>query len=215
MAWDTIIAEVNVGDYHYVLYDDYTASIGVIDTTKTIYSEIVTPYTYNGHDYVVTSMDSCFSYCINMTTAPVIPSTVTEFESCFAGCDSLTGDIYMLPIDFSQPVGIGAYHCFYNTRLPIVLHNPKTGVADTLAETANYGNVYVNTAPSLLPTSSDVELTEMNYKESMGFTTLSPQTNAELISVQVPHGNNTITTTLNNALVDLYYRAGLDIGGGA
>ena len=211
----TIVTTVTVGDYTYTLYNDYTASIEVVDTTKEIYSEIVTPYTYNGNDYVVKYMNSCFAYCINMKVAPVIPSTVTEFESCFAGCESLTGNIYMLPIDASQPVGIDAYHCFYNTIEPIVLYNPKTGIADTLAETANNGNVYVNTAPSSLPTSSGAEFTEMNYKENTKFITLSPQTNAELISVQVPHGNSTITTTLNDALVDLYYRAGLDIGGGA
>ena len=38
----------------------------------------------------VTNMDSCFSRCESLTQAPVIPAGVTNMFSCFSGCESLT-----------------------------------------------------------------------------------------------------------------------------
>jgi hypothetical protein len=67
------------GDYRYTLDDsNYTASIKVIDTTKSSYDAITNPITYNEHDYIVTNMNSTFFSCSSLTTAPEIPTSVTN-----------------------------------------------------------------------------------------------------------------------------------------
>ena len=41
----------------------------------------------------VTTMKECFVNCIKLTTAPVIPANVTNMESCFKGCSALSGTV--------------------------------------------------------------------------------------------------------------------------
>ena len=147
----------------------------------------------------VTNMSFCFYGCASLTIAPVIPSSVTNVAYCFSGCTSLTGDIYIMV--GTTPTYID---CFYNTTQSITLRGAKTSTLQSLASTANRNNVYVNTAPTSLPII--IEGSPMSYMTDSGLVQLSLQTDASLISCEVPHNNGTVITTLQDALLDLYSR---------
>lgn len=267
--------QVVVGDYIYNLKDDYTAKIYVADTSKSSYGDIITPYTYQGNDYVVTDMTSCFANCGLLAQSVVIPNSVTNMSFCFHNCTSFNQPItipnsvidmrgcfanctsfnqpitipnYVIYMDgcfesctsFNQPIVIptsvqSTQYCFRScsalnndiyllhpsqcdinqvantfsdTQRQIVLHGRDINILEAMCRFDDDIDVYISITPSSLPTTNNLELTELNYKEDDGFKMLSSQTNADVVSVQVPHRNQTITTTLNDALIDLYYRAG-------
>ena len=62
-----------------------TWSVLAEDTTKLEYGEILT--NINGKNVGI--MNYCFMDCVNMTTAPSIPSTITKMAGAFEGCSSL------------------------------------------------------------------------------------------------------------------------------
>lgn len=150
----------------------------------------------------VTDISWCFQGCTSLTTAPVIPRSVANMSACFMICESLTGDIYVITHHDVESID----RCFSSTTKPITLHGNNILTLESLASTATNNNVYVNTTPTTLP--STIECTPMNYQTDNGLVQLSPQTDASLVSVQVPNGGETITTTLEDALVDLYQRVG-------
>lgn len=147
----------------------------------------------------VTNMSSCFDNCTSLTTAPVIPYDVDFVHSCFKECTLLEGDIYIQSAQLVSYVS-----CFQGTTKPITLHGNNISILEALASTTTNNNIYINTTPTTLP--STMECAPMNYQTDNGLVQLSPQTDASLVSVQVPNGSGTITTTLEDALVDLYSR---------
>lgn len=151
----------------------------------------------------VINISDCFSNCNSLLHAPVIPTTVKNIEECFRGCVALKGDIYIYTDNLAN-----ISNCFMGTTQSITLHamNNNVDICEQLASTATNNNVYINTTPTTLP--STIECTPMNYMTDNRLVQLSPQTDASLVSVQVPHGSGTITTTLEDALVDLYQRVG-------
>ena len=215
---------VIIGDYRYSTTSAGTAMVNVVDTTKTSYGEILSSVEIGSVTYSVTSMSSCFEICTSLTTAPEIPSSVTSMSSCFRNCTSLTtapvipssvtdmngcfssctalyGDIFI------NSTAVNYTNCFHSTTQPITLHGVNTSFLSQLASTATNNNVYVNTTPTPIP--STIQGTNMYYQQTQKTPIqLSPQTDASLVSVEVPFGNGTITTTLQDALLDLYQRAG-------
>lgn len=158
------------------------------------------PVIPNSVEYLV----DCFINCTTLTTAPVIPSAVISMIDCFRGCTALEGDVYVYASNMSGGAVSG---CFKDTIQPIVLHsmNNNTETCDLLAATANNGNVLVNVHPETPITFTD---TEMNYKTDSGFIPVSLQTNANLVQCEIPDlvNGGTITTNVNDALLDLYER---------
>lgn len=207
-------------DNHYGYNDFPIVYAEPQDKTKAIYNLPMRDITVAGISYLVQGIEysNCanmttplelspnllklaFYKCTSLTTAPVIPDNIINMDYCFEGCTSLTGDIYIYSQQLDYP-----NRCFYDTTLPITLHamNNNVEVCEQLASTANNNNVYINTTPTTLP--STIECTPMNYQTDNGLVQLSPQTDASLVSVQVPNGSGTITTTLEDALIDLYSR---------
>lgn len=210
-----------------IVTNDSTLGIVVADQSKTNYDAIPTTIYQYGMDMPVTSLTNCFKSCTSLTTAPIIPSSVTNMESCFRdctsltqapaipnsvtdirycfyNCTSLTGDIYI----YTPQSQMG--YCFYGTTQPITLHamNDNIEVCDLLVATANNGNIFVNIHSE---TSISFTDTQMNYMTNEGLKTLSLQTNANLVQCEIPdlaHGG-TITTNVNDALIDLWRRGGI------
>lgn len=219
------MASVIIGDYEYITTGTTTARVQVVDTTKASYGEILSNVTIVGFEYSVDSMINCFQGCSSLTTAPEIPSSIASMTRCFdnctslttapvisssvmymaycfRGCTSLTGDVYIMA-DI-EPTATYIADCFYNTTQPITLRGANTDVLQSLASTANNNNVYVNIVPTLLP--NTIECSPMNYMTNDGLVQLSLQTDASLVTCEVPHNNSTVTTTLQDALLDLYSR---------
>lgn len=192
-------ATFQIGDYWYKSpNDDGTVYAWVDDDTKEYYDEIPTTVTYNNLTYTVNSLKECFWGCTNLKVAPVIPSSVTNMQRCFDGCTSLSGDIYIM----TKSLGVYGM-CFNGITNNITIHGSDALTLLRLKST-NPDYVYINTTPTTLP--STIECAPMNYQTDNGLVRLSPQTDASLVSVQVPNGSGTITTTLEDALVDLYSR---------
>ena len=154
----------------------------------------------------VNSMTECFSGCTSLAYAPVIPSSVQFMGYTFGGCSSLNGDIYI----YTSALSSAPRSTFVGTTQDIVLHsmNSNASICDQLASTADNGNVYVNVHPE---TQISFINTEMNYRQSSMFTSVSLQTNASLVQCEVPDlvNGGTIITNVNDALVDLYKRGAL------
>ncbi len=127
------------GDYKYTYStSDGGWSVAVLDKSKTEYGAIlesingqpVTDMSYTFSDCenlttapvipnTVTNMFFTFKYC-PLTTAPAIPSSVTNMEATFIGCMGLTGNIEIN----ANPT---SYHdCFYDTEKPITLSGSST-----------------------------------------------------------------------------------------
>lgn len=188
-----------VGDYWY----ENPSNTGAVrawvdDNTKEYYAEIPTTVTYNNSTYTVNSLRDCFSGCSNLKVAPVIPSTITNMQNCFRQCTSLSGDVYIMTTSVSSYTS-----CFAGITNNITIHGTDTLTLERLRGT-NPNYVYVNITPVTLP--STIECAPMNYMTDNGLVQLSPQTDTSLVSVQVPNGSGTITTTLEDALVDLSLR---------
>lgn len=219
------MASVIIGDYEYITTGTTTVRVKVVDTTKVSYGEILSNVTIDGVEYSIDSMTDCFQGCSSLTTAPEIPSSVDSMAGCFGnctslttapvisssvmymsdcfrGCTSLTGDVYIMAN--IEPTTTYIADCFYNTTQPITLRGANTDILQSLASTANNNNVYVNIAPTLLP--NTIECSPMNYMTNDGLVQLSLQTDASLVTCEVPHNNSTVTTTLQDALLDLYSR---------
>lgn len=201
-------ATFQIGDYWYKSpNDDSTVQVWVDadDMDKEYYEEIPTTVTYNNITYTVTSLNNCFAGCTKLKVAPVIPKTITNMTRCFNNCTSLSGDIYI------KTTNLSAYgSCFAGITNNITIHGTDTLTLTRLKNT-NPNYVYINTTPTTLP--STIECAPMNYKTDSGLVQLAPQTDTSLVSVQVPNGSGTITTTLEDALVDLYSRI-IFLGGG-
>lgn len=240
------MASFIIGDYEYDFYYPVPnpkypeMEVRVVDKTKVSYEPIPQTVTYNGKEYVVTGMNSCFANCTSMeyapelptssnnitmdgcfynctslVQAPVITQSVTSMNYCFYNCTSLTGDIYVYSSRMRNPNPEGdCRKCFLGTTETITLHamNNNINTCNLLASTSENDNVYVNVKPESPITFSD---TKMNYVIDGKDKLLSLQTNASLVQCQVPdlvHGGE-IVTNVNDALIDLYRRG--KIGGGA
>lgn len=155
------------------------------------------------------SMSMCFMGCTSLVAPPVIPSNVIDITDCFRGCTSLTGDIYILgsTIWFYDD-------CFNGTTQPIYLQGADPQNLIQMAQTSANNNIYVNVHPETLITFND---TQMNYMDGNELKSLSLQTNANLVQCDVPDLANggTITTNVNDALIDLYQRRAIEKAGGA
>lgn len=153
----------------------------------------------------VTNMYDCFRGCTSLVQPPVIPNSIIDMAHCFRGCTSLVGDIYI----YCDTLQLQMTYCFYDTTQPITLHamNDNVEVCDLLAATANNDNVLVNIHSETPISFTD---TQMNYMTNEGLKTLSLQTNANLVQCEVPDlvNGGTITTNVNDALVDLDNRTG-------
>lgn len=152
---------------------------------------------------------SCFYGCTSLTTAPVIPSNVISMATCFENCTALTGDIYIYSprlVTYNHD-DEGYLGCFEDTTQPITIHsmNNNVNICDTLARTANNHNITVNVRSQSALTFDN---TQMNYIISGTSTPLSLQTNANLVQCTVPDliNGSTITTNVNDALIDVYHR---------
>lgn len=206
---------------------DSRIKVNVVDKTKTSYEEMLNAMPYRNYKNIpvnsvegcfedctslttapvipnsVIDMTECFYNCTSLTTAPVIPSNVTDMTGCFYNCTSLVGDVYI------QANVTDTYECFEYTIQPIILHSINNNITacDELATTTGNNNVYVNTYPETPITFTD---TQMNYMTNEGLKVLSLQTNANLVQCEVPdlvHGG-TITTNVNDAIIDLCSRHG-------
>lgn len=154
----------------------------------------------------VTSITDCFGGCTSLTYAPVIPSSVQFMGYTFRGCSSLSGDIYIYTSTLSSTPSA----TFMGTTQNICLHsmNNNASICDQLASTADNDNVHVNIHPEAQISFMN---TEMNYRQSSMFAPVSLQTNASLVQCEVPDlvNGGTITTNVNDALIDLYKRGAL------
>lgn len=183
---------------------DSRIKVNVVDKTKTSYEEMLNAMPYRNYKSMpVNSVRGCFEDCTSLTTAPIIPNSVTDMTRCFYNCTSLVDDVYI------QANVTDTYECFEYTTQPIILHSIDNNATacDMLATTANNNNVYVNTHPETPITFTD---TQMNYMTNEGLKTLSLQTNANLVQCEIPdlvHGG-TITTNVNDAIIDLCSRHG-------
>lgn len=129
---------VEFGDYKYIFTDVLSEFIGgncwfvgVNDKSKSSYEAIA-----NMPDGYPLALLGTFAECVNMTTAPVIPSSIVFMEDTFYNCVSLTGNVVVNanPIAYDK--------CFYDTEKPIVITgscSDETKAA--LAATANNSNV--------------------------------------------------------------------------
>ena len=81
-------------------------------------------------------LSKTFVECHNLTTAPVIPSSVVDMEMTFMNCQNLTGNVEINcdPITYD--------YCFDGTTKPITITGScSTETKAALAATANNGNV--------------------------------------------------------------------------
>ena len=76
--------------FQFALPQSNEVSAKVVDTTKSSYTNLSYTFTYNGATHTVTSMDSCYKDCTNLTTTPIIPSGVLNLYSCFKNCKKIT-----------------------------------------------------------------------------------------------------------------------------
>ncbi len=149
-AGDEFPATVNDGDVY--VYGDYEYRYGcawdtgneewfksrknadswgvrVLDANKTEYGVILSEI--NG--ILVTSLECTFAYT-SITTAPVIPSSITTMYATFEGT-SLTGEVEINATSLTN-----YEYCLYDTTQPIVLTGTCPQLADIAAE---YDNVTV------------------------------------------------------------------------
>ena len=137
------------GDYGYSTSSSLGSNEVIVsarDLTKTKYEDIPEVVTYNGVDYNVVSMNSCFSNCVNMVTSPNIPTTVTNLHSCFYRCLSLT-----TPPVIPDSV-INMSECFMGcaslTTAPVIPSNVEQ-LAQCFKSCSNLsGDIYVYANPS-------------------------------------------------------------------
>lgn len=132
---------VEDSDYTYIWTDVLSEFIGgncwfvsVNDKSKSSYETIT-----NKPDGYPLALVGTFQDCVNMTTAPVIPSSVVFMEDTFYGCTNLTGNVEIN----CNPTAIEG--CFTDTTKPITITgscSDETKAA--LAATANNGNVSYN-----------------------------------------------------------------------
>ena len=152
----------------------------------------------------VATMGFCFRNCVSLTSAPLIKCE-SNMRYCFQNCTSLVGDVYVY--SFPQEEYSYLTSCFQGTVHDIVLYSVDNDIdfCNALAATANNGNVYVNVHPETPISFTD---TQMNYMTNEGLKTLSLQTNANLVQCEIPDlvNGGTITTNVNDALIDLYNR---------
>ena len=173
------------------------------------YNAIIPNVSVQGLNFKLSSLADCFNGCSNLKTAPAIMEKSPNLSRCFKDCTSLEGDIYIWSESLPGVTGANGYEdCFAGTTKDITLRGTESSsnrfILELLEGTTTNNNVYINTAPTTLP--STIECTPMNYQTDNELVQLSPQTDASLVSVQVPNGSGTITTTLEDALVDLYSR---------
>lgn len=173
------------------------------------YNAIIPNVSVQGLEFKLSSLADCFNGCSNLKTAPAIMEKSPNLSRCFKDCTSLEGDIYIWSESLSDTTEANGYEdCFAGTTKNITLRGTESisnrFILGLLRDTADNNNVYINTAPTALP--STIECAPMNYQTDNGLVQLSPQTDASLVSVQVPNGSGTITTTLEDALMDLYSR---------
>lgn len=128
------MSSVVIGDYEYTVIGATSVSVRVIDTSKQSYENIRISVKIDGKSYVTTSLERCFSNCVNMVVAPDIflgpfarnvnmnqcfeecveltsinriPDYTTTMEGCFANCSSLS-QIPSIP-----ETVINMSNCFY------------------------------------------------------------------------------------------------------
>lgn len=216
-----ISVRVRDNNHDKVVYEDIPSTITYNDVTYNVVNLCVV-YSSTDHDTLgcfegcenmvippnipnnIRNMFTAFYRCSALTTAPVISSTVTDMTECFFACDSLVGDIYVYATDAQVT------NCFEGDDLAsntIVLHamNANSSLCDALAQTSASNRVYVDVSPEAPISFID---TQMNYVTNEGLKQLSLQTNADLVQCEVPNLANggTITTNVNDALIDLYNR---------
>ena len=127
-----------IRDYD-VTVSDTTATIKVEDKSKTSYAALPTLseiMVATGESVESISLLDCFYGCTSLTTAPVIPDSVTNMGRCFSRCIALTGKIVI-----NANPSTYAY-CMEDTRKDIVLVG-SSALLQNIADTANNGNVYV------------------------------------------------------------------------
>ena len=83
------MASVIIGDYKYTSYSNY-ATVRVVDKSKSSYGEILDSVEIENETYVITTLTYCFRDCVNLISAPEIPSSITGMSGCFYNCTSLT-----------------------------------------------------------------------------------------------------------------------------
>lgn len=127
------------GDYTYLydtLFDNgvyYTGwHVTVNDENKASYGAIKT--SVNG--VPVVGLSTTFQNCTNLTTAPVIPSSVMNMNHTFSNCTNLTGNVE-INADPTEYAG-----CFIVTEKQITITGSCSDATKAaLAATANNGNV--------------------------------------------------------------------------
>ena len=109
-----------IRDYN-VTISDTTATIEVEDKSKTSYAALPTLseiMVATGKSVESISLLDCFYGCKSLTTAPVIPDSVTNMGRCFNNCTSLT----TAPVIPNSVTSMG--RCFYNctslTTAPVI-----------------------------------------------------------------------------------------------
>lgn len=195
-----------------VLYIDYCfRGCSLLSTLPSVPSSVISMGGYYEDSSItsppilpnrVINISHCFDSCLSLSCAPVIPITVKNVEDCFLNCGALKDDIYIYTDSLAN-----VYRCFGGTGQPITLHamNGNTEICEQLADTTNNNNVFVNVHPETSILFID---TQTNYMTNEGLETLSLQTNANLVQCEIPDlvNGGTITTNVNDALIDLWTR---------
>lgn len=125
-------------DYKYTCNYYHYWSVKVIDTTKAEYGAILSEIAGNP----VTDMNSTFSGCTSLITAPAIPNSVTIVRYAFYKCSSLT----MAPI---IPNGVTDmertfYECKSLTTAPII-PDGVTNMSNTFNECKKLSGITIKT----------------------------------------------------------------------
>lgn len=169
-----ILDKFNHSDASYVMY--YTF-YGRTDITSVAFP--------NG----VRRLDFCCEGCTSLATVSTIPSTVVTMQATFKGCTSLAGEIVINANTTMQG------QAFYNTTQTIVLTGTST-VLNTLANTANNGNVYVWSLSATMTAQRD-EVTTTDVDVSVTVTRF--RGNNDTLSSLVLYNNGTaIVATWND-----------------
>jgi hypothetical protein len=132
MTYNSTPSEFTVGDLIYRVNDDQvsvtvTGHVNGYEAT----GDLIIPesVSYEGHDYIVTTIgESAFLYCFYLTNLS-IPNTVTTIEaSAFAYCQGFTGDL-VIPNSVTT-VGYGAFQICPGFDGDLIIGSSVTEIGD-------------------------------------------------------------------------------------
>ena len=176
-----INADYKDTDYIYTIIDTESTPKKVaayaFNRTKQGYTTIPSTITINGTSYTVTSLylpaynsngtlststyvGGCFEGCINLTTAPTIPSTITDIRNCFKNCNNLTGNVVVNgnPSNYTN--------MFTGTSKPIYIINGGVSTVPNFWKNNivnQYSNVYFEGDNNAKPIITSIIVSRGNY----------------------------------------------------